>query len=91
MPRQQAQSFPFDGIDMRTTIRQWAAMVGISRQSGYRAVERCGIPVDVCGGIDPDEATALYRERTRPRANLPRVAQHDAHEARFRRPRSSAI
>jgi len=72
-----------EGVEMRTTIRQWAATVGISRQAGYRAVARCEIPVDDCGGIDSEEATTLYRARTRARANPPRVAQRGAHEADF--------
>lgn len=50
-----------------TTIAKWAETLGISRQQGYSAVNRCGIEV-VHGKLDPDAATALYRENTRFRA-----------------------
>ncbi len=51
-----------------TTIAEWAKLVGISRQSAYDAVDRCGIPV-TDGKVDPDYATHLYRKNTRQRAN----------------------
>ncbi len=51
-----------------TTIAEWAKLVGISRQSGYAAVERCAIPV-TDGKVDPDYATHLYQKNTRQRAN----------------------
>jgi len=51
-----------------TTIAEWAASLGISRQSGYDAVKRCEIPV-TDGKVDPDYATHLYRKNTRQRAN----------------------
>ena len=51
-----------------TTIAEWAAAEGISRQSGYDAVKRCGIPV-TDGKVDPEYATHLYRKNTRQRAN----------------------
>ena len=56
-----------------TTIAEWAKLVGISRQSAYDAVTRCGIPV-VDGKLDPDYATHLYQKHTRPRANAQRPA-----------------
>lgn len=51
-----------------TTIADWATTLGISRQSAYDAVKRCGIPV-ADGKVDPDYATHLYRKNTRQRAN----------------------
>ncbi|MCC6071446.1 hypothetical protein ACFSQU_18055 [Massilia sp. GCM10020059] len=51
-----------------TTIADWAKTLGISRQSGYDAITRCGIPVDD-GKVDPEYATHLYQKHTRPRAN----------------------
>jgi len=62
-----------------TTIAAWAKTVGISRQSAYEAVTRCGIPV-TDGKVDPDYATHLYQKHTRPRANAQRPAPM-AHEA----------
>lgn len=56
-----------------TTIAEWAKLVGISRQSAYDAVTRCGIPV-TDGKLDPDYATHLYQKHTRPRANAQRPA-----------------
>lgn len=56
-----------------TTVAAWAKIVGISRQSAYDAVTRCGIPV-VDGKLDPDYATHLYQKHTRPRANAQRPA-----------------
>lgn len=64
-----------------TTIAAWAKTVGISRQSAYEAVTRCGIPV-TDGKVDPDYATHLYRKNTRPRANAQRPASL-AHEAQL--------
>lgn len=54
-----------------TTVAEWAKLVGISRQSAYDAVTRCGIPL-VDGKLDPDYATHLYQKHTRPRANAQR-------------------
>lgn len=51
-----------------TTIAEWAKLVGISRQSGYAAVERCEIPV-TDGKVDIEYATLLYQRHTRQRAN----------------------
>lgn len=51
----------------KLTVTQWAASLGISKQAGYQAVKRCGIPV-VDGGVDPEIATVLYRRGTQPRA-----------------------
>ena len=51
-----------------TTIADWAKLQGISRQSAYDAVTRCGIPV-TDGKVDPEYATHLYKKHTRPRAN----------------------
>lgn len=51
-----------------TTIAAWAKTVGISRQSGYDAVNRCEIPV-TDGKVDPEYATILYERNTRKRAN----------------------
>ncbi len=50
-----------------TTIAKWAASMGISRQQGYAAVDRCRIQV-VDGKLDAESATALYHEHTRVRA-----------------------
>jgi hypothetical protein len=52
----------------RLTVRQWAESLGMSKQAGYKAVERCEIPL-VDGTLDPDVATMLYRKRTRTRTN----------------------
>lgn len=54
-----------------TSIADWAKSVGISRQSAYEAVERCGIPV-TDKKVDPDYATHLYEKHTRKRANSTR-------------------
>lgn len=54
-----------------TKIAKWAESLGISRQQGYAAIERCGIPV-TDGQVDPDYATHLYRKHTRARTNLRR-------------------
>jgi hypothetical protein len=51
-----------------TSIADWAKLVGISRQSAYEAVERCGIPV-TDKKVDADYATHLYEKNTRKRAN----------------------
>jgi hypothetical protein len=51
-----------------TTIAQWAKSLGISRQKGYTAIERCGIPV-TDGKVDVEYATLLYQRNTRGRAN----------------------
>ncbi len=40
----------------------------MSKQAGYKAVERCQIPI-VDGKVDVDVATVLYRKRTRARTN----------------------
>lgn len=51
-----------------TKIADWAASLGISRQSGYDAITRCSIPV-TDGKVDPDVANVLYAKHTRARAN----------------------
>jgi hypothetical protein len=51
-----------------TKIADWAASLGITRQSGYEAVKRCAIPV-TDGQVDPDVANVLYQKHTRARAN----------------------
>lgn len=51
-----------------TKIAAWAASIGISRQQGYAALERCSIPV-TDGKVDPDVADLLYAKHTRVRAN----------------------
>ncbi len=56
-----------------TTIAEWAKSLGISRQQGYAAVNRCSIPV-VDGRLDPDVAGVLYQKHTRARANGKRGA-----------------
>lgn len=56
-----------------TTIAKWAETLGISRQQGYAAVERCDIPVKD-GKVDQDYATHLYNTGTRKRANHQRPA-----------------
>lgn len=56
-----------------TTIAEWAKSLGISRQQGYSAVNRCGIPV-ADGRLDPDVAGMLYQKHTRARANGKRGA-----------------
>lgn len=56
-----------------TKIADWAASMGISRQSGYDAVKRCAIPV-ADGKLDPDVARVLYEKHTQKRANGKRGA-----------------
>lgn len=51
-----------------TKISEWAKTLGISRQQGYAAIERCGIPVSD-GQVDTEYATMLYHRHTRARAN----------------------
>lgn len=58
----------------KLTVTEWAASLGMSKQAGYQAVKRCGIPV-VDGGVDPEIATVLYRRGTRVRANGKRQEQ----------------
>lgn len=50
------------------TVAEWAKTMNISRQQGYEAVTRCGIPV-TNKKLDSDVATMLYSKHTRPRAN----------------------
>jgi len=50
-----------------TTIAKWAETLGISRQQGYAAIDRCEIPV-TDGKVDVEYATMLYRRGTRARA-----------------------
>lgn len=50
-----------------TTIAKWAEALGISRQQGYAAIERCEIPV-TDGQVDIEYATLLYKRHTRARA-----------------------
>lgn len=58
------------------SVAAWGKSVGISRQSAYDALKRCGIPVSG-GKVDTDVATMLYRKKTRARANekVPAAAQ----------------
>jgi hypothetical protein len=56
------------------TVTEWARTHGLSKQSGYNAVKRCGIPL-IDGRVDPEVATALYRSRTRKRLNTPSHAK----------------
>ena len=56
------------------TVTAWAAEMHISKQAGYLAVKRCGIPI-VDGKVDADAATMLYRNRTRYRVNPGRMAK----------------
>lgn len=63
---------------MFISIRDWAKSVGVSRQAGYRAIARCAIPVDASGRVDMEQATSLYRERTRSRAIRSRTSLGDA-------------
>lgn len=56
-----------------TTIAKWAESLGISRQQGYVAIERCQIPV-TDGKVDQEYATHLYTTGTRKRANAQRLA-----------------
>lgn len=56
-----------------TKIADWAASIGISRQQGYAAIERCSIPV-TDGKLDPDVAGVLYKKHTRARANRKNAA-----------------
>lgn len=50
------------------TIAEWAKTLGISRQQGYAAVDRCSIPVND-GKVDSAYATHLYNQGTRKRVN----------------------
>ena len=50
-----------------TTVADWAATLGISRQQGYAAIKRCGITV-ADGKLDPEYATVLYHRHTRVKA-----------------------
>lgn len=70
---------------MKTTVREWAEAVGISRQAAYKAVTRCAIPVDEHGLVDPEQATQLYRARTRARAHRLRPAAAPATTTRASR------
>ena len=56
------------------TVPAWAAEMSISKQAAYNAVKRCAIPV-VDGKVDADLATHLYRQRTRYRVNVARMAK----------------
>ncbi len=56
------------------TVTAWSAEMSISKQAGYAAVRRCGIPI-VDGKVDADLATHLYRNRTRYRVNPGRMAK----------------
>lgn len=56
-----------------TKIADWAASIGISRQQGYAAIERCSIPV-TDGKLDPDVAGVLYKKHTRARAGRKKAA-----------------
>lgn len=59
------------------SVADWGKSVGISRQSAYDALKRCGIPVSG-GKVDTDVATMLYRKKTRARANEKAVAPVNA-------------
>lgn len=48
------------------TVAEWAKGLGVSRQAGHQAVQRCNIPL-VDGKVDPGVATVLYEQRTRKR------------------------
>ncbi|MFS2004623.1 hypothetical protein ACEN9F_13455 [Duganella sp. CT11-25] len=50
-----------------TKIADWAKTLGISRQQGYAAIDRCEIPV-TDGKVDLEYATVLYKRHTRARA-----------------------
>lgn len=54
-------------MNLTTSVAEWSRSQGISRQQGYVAVKRCGIPVRD-GKLDPDVASVLYRKHTRARA-----------------------
>ncbi len=56
------------------TVTAWSTEMSISKQAGYLAVKRCGIPI-VDGKVDADLATHLYRNRTRYRVNSARMAK----------------
>lgn len=60
----------------KLTVSQWADSMGISKQAGYQAVRRCGIPI-IEGKVDPDVATTLYRKYTRARTNERRRTTQD--------------
>ena len=49
-----------------TSVAAWGASEGITRQAAHTAVRRSGIPLQD-GRVDPAVASALYRQRTRPR------------------------
>ena len=55
----------------KLTVAEWAASLGMSKQAGYQAVKRCGIPV-IDSAVDPEIATVLYRRGTRVRAGAKR-------------------
>jgi hypothetical protein len=55
----------------KLTIAEWSATHRMSRQAGYQAVKRCGIPVDADGRVDRRVADLLYKERTRYRYKPP--------------------
>jgi hypothetical protein len=59
------------------TVAQWGASVGITRQAAYRAIKRCGIPVEG-GAVDVEAATALYRSRTRAKTSGASTPKTDA-------------
>jgi phage terminase Nu1 subunit (DNA packaging protein) len=67
--------------DNSLTVAAWAATIGVSRQSAYEAIRRCGIPV-VDGRVDGLAATALYKARTRipARTKAASAALHRAQE-----------
>lgn len=64
----------------RLTVTQWSHEIGISKQAGYKAVQRCGIPVE--GGlVDAELATLLYRRRTRPQVRMRKYRTAQVHPA----------
>ena len=50
----------------KVTVQEFADVLNISRQAAYRAITRCGIPLED-GLLDLAAGTALYRSRTRQR------------------------
>ena len=65
-----------------SSIADWAKAMGMSRQAGYQAVERCHIPV-TDGQVDPLVATTLYKARTRRRVKREPAEVADQHAGNF--------
>ena len=64
----------------RLTVTQWSHEIGISKQAGYKAVQRCGIPIED-GMVDAELASLLYRHRTRPRVRMRKHRTTQVHPA----------